>query len=887
MGMNGAGNQAYYTFDDIGNTSEVTDATGNVKNNYQFLPFGELLVGNEALPNPFTFIGKYGVMESASLYSMRARFYDPRAGRFISQDPLGIGGGSIGLYGYAANNPVSLADPSGERLVWNCGPQPWSSGASHSFGLFIGESHGCDVGISWGASAGFDIGPEVKVGPTAHLGPQIPFLGGAGVASAGAGYGASAGLSCGVSAGGSLGYSYSGGVGWFCGWTWVPDGTPPPQPPNPPGDPGGGGQRPARRPVDPNQKIGPGGAGDQGFIAAGGTLAYRVDFENESKATAPAEIVTITDQLDADLNWNSFALTEIGFGDPQIAVPKNSQHFETAIPVRNNGVDFEVQTEAGLRAETGVVYANFYSIVPGTGLPPDFPAGFLPPEDGTGCGMGYFAYTIKAKADAATGTEIHNIALITFDFASAIATNQVDPHDPSKGADPAKECHNTTDAGAPTGRVNALPATTPVKEPQVSWSGQDDAGGSGIASYDIYVSDNGGAYTVWLDDLTATSANFPRKDGHTYAFYSVAKDSVGHVEAAPTTPDAVTTVTGAQTVVAGTAGNDSIYVRIAPADPGLIEVFVNKASSGTPSATMGLGGTPALSIKALAGDDQITIDFGNGNPIPAGGLSVDGGDDRDSLTVVGLRTNDSLTINANQVLFGSSPINHVDTESVALGSADGGNILVGALMINGSTRLGVATTGRVLRTSSLSIVSDGVLDLADNDLILQATSGTRNAVFTTVSDLVKSARNTSPKWSGPGITSSTAWNNRAETTGLAVALNDRGEGQGQLFAEFGGIDVDANSVLVKYSWNGDLNLDRVVNADDYFLIDSAFLGQGPSLATKPRPVEAPAAKAADESGADTLVLRASQPNTGVFATREGNWLRDLLAGEESILGMAE
>ena len=91
----------------------------------------------------------------------------------------------------------------------------------------------------------------------------------------------------------------------------------------------------------------------------------------------------------------------------------------------------------------------------------------------------------------------------------------------------------------------------------------------------------------------------------------------------------------------------------------------------------------------------------------------------------------------------------------------------------------------------------------------------------------------------------------------------------------------------KNCYNGDFNYDGVVNADDYFLIDSAFLGQTGPLATKPRPVETPVAEAAEESDEDTLVLRASQPNAGVFATKAGDWLRDLLAGEESILGAAK
>jgi len=99
---------------------------------------------------------------------------------------------------------------------------------------------------------------------------------------------------------------------------------------------------------------------------------------------------------------------------------------------------------------------------------------------------------------------------------------------------------NTIDVGMPTSQVEPLPTQTFGSSVVVSWTGQDDPGGAGVASYDVYVSDNGGTFELWLDDTQDTSATFHGRGRHTYAFYSVAKDYVGHSELPPETPDAET-----------------------------------------------------------------------------------------------------------------------------------------------------------------------------------------------------------------------------------------------------------------------------------------------------------------------------------------------------------
>jgi RHS repeat-associated protein len=96
----------------------MSDSSQNIANKYSYDPFGKVVNQVEAVAQPFKFVGQYGVMtEPNGFYYMRARYYDPEVGRFISEDPIGFEGGDVNLMAYVGNQPVNGIDPLG--LTWS------------------------------------------------------------------------------------------------------------------------------------------------------------------------------------------------------------------------------------------------------------------------------------------------------------------------------------------------------------------------------------------------------------------------------------------------------------------------------------------------------------------------------------------------------------------------------------------------------------------------------------------------------------------------------------------------------------------------------------------------------------------------------------------------
>jgi alkaline phosphatase D len=95
----------------------------------------------------------------------------------------------------------------------------------------------------------------------------------------------------------------------------------------------------------------------------------------------------------------------------------------------------------------------------------------------------------------------------------------------------------------PTSDVETPSVRTSQTSLDLSWQGTAAAGGAAIASYNIYVSVDGGPFIGWLSATTKTSAVYPARLGHTYGFSSQAEDSGGNLEAMHAAADTVIVVT--------------------------------------------------------------------------------------------------------------------------------------------------------------------------------------------------------------------------------------------------------------------------------------------------------------------------------------------------------
>lgn len=105
----------YYLSDSLGSVMALTREDGSVSARYRYDPFGNVHEDSfDNVPNPFRFAGEH-LDQGTRLYKIGARYYDPRLGRWTQRDPLDqvTEPRQSNRYGYAAQDPVNVTDPSG------------------------------------------------------------------------------------------------------------------------------------------------------------------------------------------------------------------------------------------------------------------------------------------------------------------------------------------------------------------------------------------------------------------------------------------------------------------------------------------------------------------------------------------------------------------------------------------------------------------------------------------------------------------------------------------------------------------------------------------------------------------------------------------------------
>ena len=146
-----AGASHFYHFDGLGSTMELTNAAEATTDTLRYRAFGESLVATGSTAPRYRWVGKLGYYwqsdNGIALDYVRARWYRPRIGRWVSQDPLGVLGSGYPtsmlilagpmvlltsssesrLLCYCGGNPANAFDPTGLDVVYcdECPPSPW------------------------------------------------------------------------------------------------------------------------------------------------------------------------------------------------------------------------------------------------------------------------------------------------------------------------------------------------------------------------------------------------------------------------------------------------------------------------------------------------------------------------------------------------------------------------------------------------------------------------------------------------------------------------------------------------------------------------------------------------------------------------------------------
>jgi GH43 family beta-xylosidase len=298
---------------------------------------------------------------------------------------------------------------------------------------------------------------------------------------------------------------------------------------------------------------------------------------------------------------------------------------------------------------------------------------------------------------------------------------------------------------------------------------------------------------------------------------------------------------------------DAYTIRRSSADSSNLEIVLN----GAVIDSRRFAEVQSITLDGRGGNDTLTIDHSLGDAIPGGGVTFHGSGGTNTITIIG--DPDELAtrfVAAGKAIHGTGALIYDGVQKVQLQNGayrfDANLAAMNVEVTNADLAFNVTQTlgqldllaggvaamavggARVLKASGVTVASTGRLDMADNDLLVDyagVTSpigGPVAGTYTGITGLLQKGRGEGA-WDGVGGIGTSMPAARGFMTGLGVAeasqVLDFGAATTKLWE---GVTIDATTVVVKYTWAGDANLDGVVSGDDYSGIDFSIVMPGSS-----------------------------------------------------------
>jgi RHS repeat-associated protein len=111
---------SFFGYDGVnGSVRMLTDITGAVTDTYDYDAWGNIVSSTGSTPNVYLYRGEQ-YDPDLQLYYLRARYFNPLTGRFLSRDPWSgqmFEPQTLHKYMYATGDPVNLQDPRGRQAM--------------------------------------------------------------------------------------------------------------------------------------------------------------------------------------------------------------------------------------------------------------------------------------------------------------------------------------------------------------------------------------------------------------------------------------------------------------------------------------------------------------------------------------------------------------------------------------------------------------------------------------------------------------------------------------------------------------------------------------------------------------------------------------------------